>query len=143
MSDSLWSLFFGGGGHQFVIDGYASDNFYYVNWGWSGVSNGYQLISVMNPPVQGVGYSSSDDGFTKKHDVIIGIQPDSNNPGGFYNIIAYKSWYGHNTYSILSDVDEYHEGSTLTITLKDFQNKGSRAFLGKLAVTHFSNEGIL
>ena len=35
-----------GGGHMFVIDGYTQENYYHVNWGWSGSSNGYYLLTV-------------------------------------------------------------------------------------------------
>lgn len=38
-----------GSGHAFVIDGYASDCFFHVNWGWGGSMNGYFLLSVLNP----------------------------------------------------------------------------------------------
>ena len=38
-----------GTGHAFVIDGYASDCFFHVNWGWGGSMNGYFLLSVLNP----------------------------------------------------------------------------------------------
>ena len=34
-----------GGGHQFVVDGYATDDFFYVNWGWNGSDNGFFKIS--------------------------------------------------------------------------------------------------
>lgn len=34
-----------GGGHQFVVDGYATDDYFYVNWGWNGSDNGYFKLS--------------------------------------------------------------------------------------------------
>ena len=38
-----------GPGHAFVIDGYSSDCFFHVNWGWGGSVDGYFLLSVLNP----------------------------------------------------------------------------------------------
>ncbi len=28
-------------GHQFILDGYTTEDYFRVNWGWSGYSNGY------------------------------------------------------------------------------------------------------
>ena len=66
-----------GGGHSFVIDGYEGDEtgYFHVNWGWSGIANGYFAISVLNPmSTIGAGASSSNDGYTAYQDAIIGIQ---------------------------------------------------------------------
>lgn len=47
------------GGHAFVCDGYQSDGYYHINWGWSGMSDGYFLLSALSPENQGIGGSSS------------------------------------------------------------------------------------
>ncbi len=36
-------------GHAFLLDGYDSDNFYHVNWGWGGHYNGYFSLNSMQP----------------------------------------------------------------------------------------------
>ncbi|MBQ7526488.1 MAG: C10 family peptidase [Bacteroidaceae bacterium] len=54
-----------GGGHAFVIDGFDGDNLFHVNWGWGGGSNGWFLISILNPgDTSGIGASSSSDGYS-------------------------------------------------------------------------------
>ncbi len=63
-----------GEGHQFIIDGYDQDNYYHVNWGWSGYSNGYYLLSALDPFMQGIGGSSNNSGFSKEQDAVIGIK---------------------------------------------------------------------
>lgn len=66
-----------GGGHAFVIHGYA-DGLYYVNWGWGGYCDGYFDITILNPQsTAGTGASSSDDGYGMYNSMIIGIQPDN------------------------------------------------------------------
>ena len=30
-----------GGGHMFVCDGYDSNDFFHINWGWGGYGNGF------------------------------------------------------------------------------------------------------
>ena len=67
-----------GGGHAFVCDGYKfkdDADYFSINWGWSGISDNYFLLSLLNPTEQGVGGSSSLDGFSFYQDAIIGIQP--------------------------------------------------------------------
>jgi len=66
-----------GGGHSFICDGYKYDNadYFHINWGWAGSSDGYFQLSVLNPDEQGVGGSSSLDGFSFGQDAVIGIQP--------------------------------------------------------------------
>ena len=57
------------GGHAFVCDGYR-DGYFHINWGWSGVSNGYFLLWSLDPDVQGTGGSSSGNGFDFYQDIL-------------------------------------------------------------------------
>ncbi|MBR6202830.1 MAG: C10 family peptidase, partial [Bacteroidaceae bacterium] len=66
-----------GGGHAFVCDGYSEDGFFHINFGWSGGGNSYYRLSVANPYTQGIGASSSVDGYTMNQDMVIGIQKPS------------------------------------------------------------------
>ena len=63
-----------GGGHSFVCDGYSYDGFFHINWGWSGMSNGYFKLSILNPYASGSGGSSTSNGFSYSQDAVIGIQ---------------------------------------------------------------------
>ena len=140
----LYGGYSSGGGHQFVLDGYAKGNYYHVNWGWSGVSNGYYLLTDMNPPQQGAGGSSSADGFVNKQDAIIGIQPDPSNPGGGnFDLIEYKQLYKGKPYGLISSTTEYAVGREFTINIQEFRNVGSRQFAGQIAVGHFDAAGNL
>jgi hypothetical protein len=61
----LFSGFSSGGGHAFVLDGFDGDNLFHVNWGWGGGSNGWFLVSILNPgDNSGIGASSSSDGYS-------------------------------------------------------------------------------
>lgn len=64
-----------GGGHSFVCDGYQGDDYFHINWGWSGDGDGYFRLSALNPYVQGAGGSSTLDGFSYDQQAVIGIQP--------------------------------------------------------------------
>lgn len=61
------------GGHEFVCDGYSEDGLFHINWGWGGASNGYFLLSALEPGSQGIG--GSGGGYNANQDVIVGIRP--------------------------------------------------------------------
>ena len=60
-------------GHTFVVDGYDKDGYYHLNWGWSGMSNGYFLLTGLDPADQGIGGSSS--GYNYYQNALVGIMP--------------------------------------------------------------------
>lgn len=67
-----------GGGHAFIVDGYDKEGLYHVNWGWGGSSDGYFLLSILDPGSNsGIGASSSTDGYSFGQDANIGVQPNT------------------------------------------------------------------
>ncbi|HIZ86187.1 MAG TPA: thiol protease/hemagglutinin PrtT [Candidatus Coprenecus stercoravium] len=58
--------------HAFVLDGYTDNDFFRVNWGWCGESNGYFLLDALNVERNGNLYE-----LNYLQDAIIGIQPDT------------------------------------------------------------------
>ena len=62
-------------GHAFVCDGYASEDYYHIDWGWGGDYNGFFRLQVMNPEGRGTGGGSSSDGYASDQDAIIGCVP--------------------------------------------------------------------
>lgn len=62
------------GGHAFVCDGYNTDGYFHFNWGWGGMSNGYFILSMLNPGEQGIG--SFEGGYNSNQGIIINIKPD-------------------------------------------------------------------
>ena len=62
------------GGHSFVCDGYSQDNYFHINWGWGGMSDGYFLLSVLDPDNQGTGGSGDGSGFDSDQDAIINFR---------------------------------------------------------------------
>lgn len=82
------------GGHAFVLDGYTDDNYFSVNWGWGGMSNGYFLLDALDPGSQGAGGSSS--GYNQWQGAVIGIQKDAG--GEFVEDMRYSEYTGNNGY---------------------------------------------
>lgn len=65
------------GGHSFVCDGYSSDGYFHINWGWGGMSDGYFLLTALDPETQGIGGSSS--GYNSYQDIVANVgRPKSN-----------------------------------------------------------------
>ena len=63
------------GGHGFIVDGYDGKGLYHVNWGWGGLSDGFFLLSLLNPENQGAGGTSGSEGYTIRVSAIVGIKP--------------------------------------------------------------------
>lgn len=59
----------GGGGHAFVCDGYYGNDYFHINWGWSGTGDGYFMLSNLNP----LGSAN----YINMQEAIIGIEPNT------------------------------------------------------------------
>ncbi|MDE6697389.1 MAG: C10 family peptidase [Muribaculaceae bacterium] len=89
------------GGHQFVCDGYSSDGFFHFNWGWGGLSNGYFLLTALNPDNLGVGGGAG--GFNTSQIATLGVRPGKNDDKPVYIF--------YNTDSFFSNMKEVKEGN--------------------------------
>lgn len=65
-------------GHAFVIDGYAGDGFFHLNWGWGGMSDGYYRLTALDPSAQGIGGSTS--GYNFAQGIIVGLKRGATTP---------------------------------------------------------------
>lgn len=70
------------GGHSFVCDGYSSDGYFHINWGWGGMSDGYFLLTALDPAEQGIGGSLS--GFNYDQSIIACVARPSATPSAMY-----------------------------------------------------------
>lgn len=90
------------GGHQFVCDGYSSDGFFHFNWGWGGLSNGYFLLTALNPDHLGVGGGAG--GFNTTQIATLGVRPGTDKDKPVYVF--------YNTDSFFSDIKEVKAGES-------------------------------
>lgn len=66
------------GGHAFLCDGADGDGLYHINWGWSGWSNGYFDITILNSDYSGTESATAPaDGYNYSCRMIVGIMPDN------------------------------------------------------------------
>ena len=109
--DEIGPVIYRGGSetaHCFVIDGYDTDGFYHVNWGWDGLSNGYYALDFSD--VGGMD-------FGEYQGMIINIKPDKERKeyskafisnANVYNIAGYTaSIWNFSTPNIDSGEDVY------------------------------------
>lgn len=88
------------GGHQFICDGYRSDGFFHFNWGWGGLSDGYFLLTALNPDHLGVGGGAG--GFNTTQIATLGVRPGNDGDKPVYIF--------YNTDSFFTDVKEINAG---------------------------------
>lgn len=88
------------GGHQFVCDGYKGDGFFHFNWGWGGLSNGYFLLTALNPDHLGVGGGAG--GFNTSQIASLGVRPGKEGDKPVYIF--------YNTDSFFTNVKEVKAG---------------------------------
>ncbi|MDE6416075.1 MAG: C10 family peptidase [Duncaniella sp.] len=81
------------GGHQFICDGYRGDGYFHFNWGWGGLSNGYFLLTALNPDDLGVGGGAG--GFNSSQSALLNFRPTKAGDEKVYivtNSNAFKSY---------------------------------------------------
>ncbi|HNX44117.1 MAG TPA: C10 family peptidase [Bacteroidales bacterium] len=96
---------FGAGGHTFVCDGYDVNGYFHINWGWSGIADGYFLLDALNP---GAGMGTYNSG----QQAVIGIKPltggTTYNISLYDNVIASPNPVGYNqSFTIHTDIANY------------------------------------
>jgi hypothetical protein len=121
-------------GHLFVVDGYTEDDYYHVNWGWNGSSNGYFRLSVLDPYSQGAGGGGESANFCYHQDALIGMKPAEKNTVPRYEVFFIKH---ENTdtraFGIYSDADKIVKGEPFNLYYTYIYNYGYRTFPGPFA----------
>lgn len=66
-----------GSGHCFIMDGFdytGNSPMYHINWGWNGSSNGYFLLTQMQPSEAGTGGSTKN--YSYDYDLFFNVHPE-------------------------------------------------------------------
>ncbi|MDR1980722.1 MAG: thiol protease/hemagglutinin PrtT [Tannerellaceae bacterium] len=124
------------GGHQFIINGYNSGNYYHVNWGWGGVSNGYFLLSSMDPD-RHVGQSA---GFSLDQDAVIGMQEAQSGSASNHEFFFIDKGQSQTT-GLTTDVDAITRDILFRIAFSPVYDYGTRDFDGQMGFFLIDQEG--
>ncbi|MCQ2345789.1 MAG: C10 family peptidase [Paludibacteraceae bacterium] len=117
-------------GHAFICDGIDERGLVHINWGWSGMSDGYFYLYNLDPNNQGIGGSSSELAFTEKVEIGVGIRPDEG--GETAPTITSNKMFVSDTIFDLNKSVRIRTGSYLG-------NFGACHFDGKLALVLYCN----
>lgn len=132
-----------GGGHAFVVDGYDTNDFVHVNWGWGGISDGYFNVNYMNPDALGTGGGTG--GFVENQTLITN-SPDETMAGSrnqfFLYLMTASDWTGGNGY-VKADKSELTKGDALNIAMYGIGNPNMESYRGSLAIGIYKEDGTL
>ena len=67
-----------GGGHAFVIDGYNTDGYFHVNWGWGSQSDDYYQLATLDP-YSGQGIGGTTAGYAYSQGAIFNMHRPTGN----------------------------------------------------------------
>lgn len=128
-------------GHQFIIDGYNTADYYHVNWGWSGLANGYYLLAVLEPEEQGTG-GNSGGGFSLDQMAMISMQKPVE--GSTYEDVL-TFFYGESGGIVFegldASTDTFEPGQMFEVQFGYVGNMSIRNFTGDLVVALVDKDG--
>ena len=111
-------------GHCFVCDGYNNSGLFHINWGWSGVCDGYFAIGYLNPTSVGIGGNTTYT-FNINNVAIIGIEPNTS----FGTNTTVTATSNNSSYDTVTGGGTFTGTNTNTVTLTATAATGCR-FVG-------------
>lgn len=130
------------GGHAFVVDGYDTNYFLHVNWGWGGYSDGYFDMNYMDPAGLGIGGGS---GAFKWNQGIVLARPlkDGVEPYEFIQQLCFVPYNDVKGGIFCEQEMPANKGDVVTILLRNTANLSGESFFGSLNVGVFDDSGAL
>lgn len=132
-----------GGGHLFVCDGYEKDDFFHINWGWSGGSDGNFRLRLLNPDDQGAGGSSTNEGYGVSQDATIGIQPNDGKVTKDVNLSLYNLELQNKTTTRTAATEDFSLYELVQYFLINSGNGGLYSFDVGVRIVNSSNTTVL
>lgn len=118
-------------GHAFVLDGYTTDRYYSVNWGWDGLCNGWFLLDALRPTGSGTG--GNNDHYNFFQEAITNLMP---NAGG-----DYVELLGLGQRGVTTEETDFVPGKEFTIEVSWLANHGGGIFTGFITAALTDMEG--
>ena len=109
--------------HAFVLDGYTTADYFSINYGWNGNSNGFYLF----PKIQ----------YSERQQAILYLKPDRDGTSTYSDYIGLRSFTGSSSgthyYGIHTDATEYGSGDSFKCYV-GYRNLGASTFKGEIGV---------
>jgi len=115
-------------GHEFICDGYDTNNLVHINWGWGGIANGYFALNAFYPYDQGFG--SSIGGYNGDQYILTGVQKPTGNSAPDHAIVI---GFIDSTYSKNISRDQ-----KFNIDIVKVHNKSIKTFSGEIGIALFN-----
>lgn len=130
------------GGHAFVVDGYDTNYFLHVNWGWGGYSDGYFDMNYMDPT--GLGIGGGSDAFKWNQGIVL-ARPlkDGVEPYEFIQQLCFVPYDDVKGGIFCEQEMPANKGDVVTILLRNTANLSGESFFGSLNVGVFDDSGAL
>ena len=130
-----------GGGHSYIVDGYDSNDYLHVNWGWGGISDGYFNVSYMNPDDLGTGGGSG--GFNEMQSIVVAY-PDETGEGSVgqnvMRIVDSSMWGGGDGY-VKALQESIVKGEDFKVEYYGIWNMVNLDYIGEFALGIFDSDG--
>lgn len=125
-----------------MVDGYDTNYFLHVNWGWGGYSDGYFDMNYMDPTGLGIGGGS---GAFKWNQGIVLARPlkDGVEPYEFIQQLCFVLFNDVQGGIFCEQEMPANKGDDVTILLRNTANLSGESFFGSLNVGVFDNSGAL
>ena len=143
--DNKRPVLFGGqgsdGGHEFVVDGYDSNHYLHVNWGWGGMSDGFFNIDFMAPDDLGTGGGAG--GFKYEQSIVL-IEPDkTGTPTSNDDYLAIiPAGYIDQFEGYLKPIDQkVTKGEKMKIAVNGIWNYTTQSYMGDFGLAVFNKAG--
>ncbi len=121
----------GRSGHEFVLEGYTTDNYFLVNWGWGGYGDGSFLIDRLTLD----SYTFSDEQST-----LIDLVPDRNGSTSYADnivITPFSTQYP----GLYSYTSTYTQNTAFRMRVSNYYNNATMPFTGNLYLAVYDKNG--
>lgn len=122
------------GGHAYVVDGYDANNRFHINYGWSGIDNGYYYLPASQ--------------YYQSQTTILNLKPDKDGTSvqQYYDHLSLKGKgldekTGEFTAGIFSDALSYSTGSEFWCKIGSILNDGVTTFNGYIILALCDKNG--
>ncbi len=132
-----------GGAHAWVIDGYDNSGLLHINWGWSGMSDGYFDLRVLNPAKKGAEFSSGlNSGFNRNVAILV-MHPKKEGVAPIKALASILNIASEGFFKpkAMKRKDKFNTSEDFIVSLQGIENKTGKSFTARCAIGLFDSEG--
>lgn len=117
------------GGHAFVLDGYNTDGYFHINYGWGGVGNDYYYL----PRIE---YYSSQG-------AVFYLEPDPNGTSTYRDYLTLTAYTANDIgfIGLSSEETEYAPNTPFKVAIGAIYNNGTAPFVGQVLIALCNRAG--